>query len=747
MNRYGPVISGRLPSILLSIACLMLIGLVWLPMDSLAQMIVAMILISVMWIGRAAASIKNDDFYRLTALFAGLILSLRYVVWRGQYTLGADDPFSSVGVILVFAAEVYSLALHFMGAMVNVSPLRRPLLSLSGLPDGTVLPTVDVMIPSYNESAELLEVTMRAARMLRYPKNKLRVHLLDDGGTDQKCNHPDSAVSARNRREKLQALCALLGVNYITRERNEHAKAGNINNALAQTDGDLIVILDADHVPTTDFLDHTVPWFVLKNDVFLVQTPHFMINPDPVERNLLQSFGQMPSENDMFYQTIQRGLDFWSASFFCGSAAVLRRRCLEEIGGLRGDSITEDAESALDLHRRGYQSIYVDRPMVAGLAPESFTGFIIQRMRWAQGMTQILLLKRPFMEPGLSWFQKVGYMSSIMFWLFPFARIIFLMSPLAYLLFGLEVYNASMREILAFTVPHIIAIYMISSMLFGRTRWPVVSEIYEVLQCMFSLVAIVQVIANPRKPTFMVTPKGDVLDEDFISPLSRPFYTIFGLLLLGFVVGGYRWWSQPLTRDLTVVVLLWNLFNFSSILAALGVLLERRQQRATPRMPVREQGLILREDDSAVPCIITDLSAGGVRVSLQDKNQTFSRGERLRLDTYSHALERNVRVPIDVRAIINRRGGVEIGAQFVMEDTNFANEVVALSMGDSGRWEFFQQRRWREISFFTAFRMVMGQIWAPVIEHLFLVLRSGFQQLIKYIWRGKMMVNRVMRNI
>lgn len=158
---------------------------------------------------------------------------------------------------------------------------------------------------------------------------------------------------------------------------------------------------------------------MLRNEkVFLVQTPHFMANPDPVERNYFSAFTRMPSENDMFYGTIQKGLDYWGSSFFCGSAALMRRAHLDLVGGISGDSITEDAETALDLHKMGYESVYVDRPMVSGLAPETFDAFIQQRMRWAQGMTQILLLKKPFKAEGLKWYQRVGYMSSIMFWLF-----------------------------------------------------------------------------------------------------------------------------------------------------------------------------------------------------------------------------------------------------------------------------------------------------------------------------------------
>ena len=104
----------------------------------------------------------------------------------------------------------------------------------------------------------------------------------------------------------------------------------------------------------------------------------------------------------MFYGIIQRGLDKWNASFFCGSAAVLRRKALEETDGFSGVSITEDCETALELHARGWNSVYVDKPLIAGLQPATFASFIGQRSRWAQGMMQILRFRFPLFKRGLS---------------------------------------------------------------------------------------------------------------------------------------------------------------------------------------------------------------------------------------------------------------------------------------------------------------------------------------------------------
>lgn len=713
-----------------------LLALVVVPMDWPGQMMAMVVLIGVLWALRTFPNDAPGSPLRLLVLLLTAVISLRYIAWRGMFTLGSSTPFSTVLAVLLYLAEVYSVVISLLGALVNSTPLRRPSLTLADLPPDTVLPSVDVLVPSYNEPADMLEVTLRAALQMRYPGGRMRVYLLDDGGTDAKVAQPDAgkAAEARARRTTLQALCARVGALYLTRPENSHAKAGNINHALHRTDGDLIVILDADHVPTGDFLERTVPWMVTKPDVFLVQTPHFMINPDPIDRNLLQSFRRMPSENDMFYQTIQKGLDFWSSSFFCGSAAVLRRAPLMAIGGLAGETITEDAETAITLHAQGLHSVYLDRPMVAGLNPETFTAFVIQRMRWAQGMTQILLLKRPFLHPGLTWYQRVGYMSSLLFWLFPFARLIFIFSPLAYLIFGFEVYNASTMQILAYTVPHVVAGYIMSDMLFGRTRWPLISEIYELMQSIFSLRALIRVVINPRHPSFVVTPKGDTLEDEFISPLARPFYWLFGVVAVGFLFGGWRLIEDPVTRDMTLVVLAWNTLNFLTLTAALGALVERRQRRAAPRMPAQQTGTVLA-GGAELPCDIDDLSAGGARLLIDPAApQAPKRGDIIRLVSLVPQAGRMVTLTCEVCSAFPVRRKLALGIRFVPATEAEASDAVALAFGDSARWQFFLDRRIRPIPFLTALSMILGLIWQPVLMHgrmLKGAVRSTFVSLIR----------------
>jgi cellulose synthase (UDP-forming) len=693
-------------------------------MDALGQLLASVtILIFISLCSKEARhSQKYQNLFRVLAIVLAIALSVRYLLWRGIYTLTYSDVLSMTAVWLLFAAEIYAGFTSVLGAIVNAFPLSRPLLTLEGM-DKSLLPTVDVMIPSYNEDEEILEVTIRAAQMLDYPKDKLHIHLLDDGGTDQKINadNPIAATSAKQRRQDLQTLCSRLGVTYHTRAKNEFAKAGNVNSAIQNTSSDLIVILDADHVPTSDFLDRTVPWMLKNEKVFLVQTPHFMANPDPVERNYFSAFTRMPSENDMFYGTIQKGLDYWGSSFFCGSAALMRRKHLDLVGGISGDSITEDAETALDLHKMGYESVYVDRPMVSGLAPETFDAFIQQRMRWAQGMTQILLLKKPFKAEGLKWYQRVGYMSSIMFWLFPFARIIFLLMPLAYLVFGLQVYHASLLEIFAFTLPHVAATYMISTMLFGRTRWPLVSELYEILQCAFTLKALVKVFLKPRAPSFVVTPKGESLEKTFVSPLSNIFYWLILIVTFALGSGIYKFITEPITRELTVVVMLWNVFNLILLLSVLSVLLERKQVRSQARLPATNSVVIKTEDSQAWVGDLVDMSLGGARLRLKGESAYVPEGAML--TSWSHALNKNVHVPINVLHYDSKAKMLRV--RFVPKTSEQENEVIALSLCDSLRWLSFQRRRTRPISYWFGAKHVLKVGLKPALLHT-LVLMGKF---------------------
>jgi cellulose synthase (UDP-forming) len=231
---------------------------------------------------------------------ANLILGVWYLSWR--YTASINWAAWWIALPLL-VAETYS----FLDACLfglTVWRLKR-WGAVPEPPDGA---TIDVFITCYSEPVELVRETARAARAIRYPH---QTYILDDGSSPA-----------------MQAMAQAEGVGYIVRsdawrERSRHAKAGNLNNALFQTRGELLLILDADQVPRPEILDRVLSYF-RDPDVALVQTPQWFYNTPPGD-----PFG---SQAPLFYGPIQQGKDGWNAAFFCGSNAVVRREALMRLG-------------------------------------------------------------------------------------------------------------------------------------------------------------------------------------------------------------------------------------------------------------------------------------------------------------------------------------------------------------------------------------------------------------------------------
>ncbi len=679
-------------NIVFMVLILLLALFVILPMSLLNQIIVSTTIIIVILV----LFKRKTEHVKLFIIFASMFISLRYFFWRTFNTINTDNIFNLSASVLLYLAETYSIIIALLGSFIALRLLERKSIKISPEePPPKSLPTVDIFIPTYDEPVDVVKATALAALSMDYPKDKFKVFILDDGGTEEKLNDPDPVKreNARKRAESLKKLVKEVNANlyYLTRKKNIGAKAGNLNEALKKTNGDLILVLDCDHIPTQDFLRRTVGFFLKYPKLFLVQTPHSFQNPDPIEKNL-QIFRQVPNENDMFYKYIQKGLDFWACSFFCGSAALLRRKYLEEVGGIQGSTVTEDAETAIELHSRGYDSAYYGRQMVFGLQPETFSSFIVQRSRWAQGMIQIFLMKNPLKKKGLKWYQKLGYLNSSFFWFFGIARTIFLFAPGFYLFFGLKIYDASVMEVIAYAIPHFVASILLSNYLYARVRWNFFSELYEALQSLFILPAIISVIINPKKPTFKVTPKREEINKDFLSPFYKPIYILFNITLLSFLFAIYRWIKFPDERGTVIIVVIWQILNFLVLALGIIVMKERAEKRRAHRIPAMDEAFIYVNDKTFFGRI-RDISLTGIWIeSLQN------------LKDYLHEIRDNVlKIVIkDVRGLtFNLRIKVvnanekNIRGTFLehYDDIESFRKLVEIVYSQSTRWEFFIPER------------------------------------------------------
>ncbi len=664
--------------------------IITLPISLQTQLIASLSMVGAMMILKL---VRSEGIWRLIALSLGTAIVLRYVYWRTTSTLPPiNQPEDFIPGFLLYCAEMYSVMMLALSLFVVASPLPPRPPRNDEKREGWEWPTVDVFIPTYNEDAALLASTIAAAKGMDYPADRVQIWLLDDGGTEQKRNSQKAVESrtAEERHAELQQLCRDLEINYLTRARNEHAKAGNMNNGLAHSTGELIAVFDADHAPARDFLKETVGYFRDDERLFLVQTPHFFLNPDPLEKNL-RTFEKMPSENEMFYGVIQRGLDKWNAAFFCGSAAVLSRKALEETNGFSGISITEDCETAVELHSRGWNSVYVDKPLIAGLQPATFASFIGQRSRWAQGMMQILRFKFPLLKRGLTIPQRLCYMSSTLFWLFPFPRTIFLVAPLCYLFFDLEIFTASGGEFMAYTLSYMVVNLMMQNYLYGAFRWPWISELYEYVQTIHLLPAVISVILNPRKPTFKVTAKDESIARSRLSEIAAPFFVIFGVLLVAVGVTIYRIYTEPFKADVTMVVGAWNILNLIIAGCALGVVSERGQRAATRRVKVSRRCEIA-VGDTWLPGTIEDVSVRGMQAEIFGSPK-LQVGDTLSVRFKTYFDEQEHILPLDVRNVSKRGETVTVGVSYAPRSTFHHRLIADLIFANSNQWSQFQLSR------------------------------------------------------
>src|SRR5271155_2720523 len=483
----------------------------------------------VIWLDRSSSSY----LVTLTLLLVSMFSTFRYGYWRvattAKYFFAPGSAWNRLDgffIVLLLLAETYAFVVLFLGYVQTLWPLRRTPVPL---PDDTERwPSVDLLIPTYNEPLSVVKFTALAAMNIDWPADKLNVYILDDG-----------------RREEFHRFAEEAGIGYMTRDTNEHAKAGNINSALARLDSPYVAIFDCDHVPTRSFMQLTLGWFLRDIKLGMLQTPHHFYSPDPFERNLDQ-FHMIPNEGEFFYGIVQDGNDFWNATFFCGSCAVLRRSALDEIGGVAVETVTEDAHTSLRMQMNGWNTAYINIPQAAGLATERLSRHIKQRIRWARGMIQIMRTDNPLFVRGLSFAQRLCYFNSMTHFLYALPRLIFLTAPLIYLILHHVNFPSYWAAILAYAFPHLALSSIANSRIQGQHRHSYWNEIYETVLAPYILLPTIIALINPKFGSFGVTAKGGVVNRTFFdSRIAQPYLFLIAINLLGVLCAIARLFQLP----------------------------------------------------------------------------------------------------------------------------------------------------------------------------------------------------------
>ncbi|MEN5017401.1 UDP-forming cellulose synthase catalytic subunit [Erwinia sp. Eh17-17] len=654
------------------------------PMDSQKQYIFGLISIAILFLLGVSKSKKIS----LVMVMLSAMMSTRYIYWRATETLHFNSEVEAILGIGLFIAELYVWLILILGYLQTSWPLKR---TIEPLPDDVSLwPTVDVYIPSYNESLDVVRDTVLAAQCIDYPRDKIKVYLLDDG-----------------KRSEFARFAADVGVGYITRDDNRHAKAGNLNHAMKITKGELICIFDCDHVATRTFLQATVGAFLKDDKLALLQTPHYFYSPDPFERNL-KAAREIPNEGALFYGPVQQGNDNWNATFFCGSCAVIRRSALEEIGGFAVETVTEDAHTALKMQRLGWGSAFLAIPLAAGLATERLGLHIVQRTRWARGMTQIFRVDNPLFGRGLKWQQRLCYLNAMLHFQFGLPRVIFLTAPLAYLLFNLNIIHSSASLIFAYVLPHLVMSLYVNSRMNGRFRATFWGEIYETVMAFHLVIPTLLTMISPKHGKFNVTDKGGLLDVGFFDfNIVRPHVICALLLLVGVVSGIIRATAHDYFGVDPYVIALnvgWATFSLIILMAAIAVARETKQVRKTIRIDVDLPVVVHYANGISSRTNTVNLSMGGAQINAPDQ-----RHENDDIEAIDVILQSGV-ISIPVQ-IIGAENGV-IRLQFDEMPLSRRRELVRVVLSRADAWIQPQGRKDKPLrSLLTIIRTVFELFW------------------------------------
>jgi len=489
-------------------------------------------------------------------VIAASIFTIRYFWWRFFHTM---NPAARIFFYTFLAVEVLSFIESALFYFVTWKPTSY------ARPEPIQGCAVDVLIPTYNESTELLRETVLCAVNMRYPH---KTWVLDDG------NRPE-----------VRQLAEEFNCGYIAREKRDHAKAGNLNNALKQINGEFIVTLDADHVASPELIDEMIGFFADPH-VAIVQGTQDFYNLDSFQHQVDFDSKVGWQQQELFFSVIQPGKDRHNAAFYCGSPGMLRRAALDEIGGFPTESITEDMHTSLRLQKNGWRTIYINRTLARGLAPQTFTGFATQWQRWGHGNMQVMRAEKPLFSSHFTFAQKVCYFSSLYFYWMSYQKLFMVLTPIISLFFGVFALVTDPLSYASNFLPYFLLNLACSVILQGGLRNFWLGERFNLLKMHVLMRSIAGIFQRDSK--FVVTPKSR-------ATAARVSEVLLPVIILGFLVvstaagivrldlvprWGYTFWALA-------VNIFWAVIFTFMIGTVVARSLKRHELRQSYRFPAR----------------------------------------------------------------------------------------------------------------------------------------------------------------
>lgn len=456
---------------------------------------------------------------RFVAVLALILSHTLYIVFRTFNTLRFNTIGSGVVTVSLWISEtiIYLCSLSLYIQLMFTTDRRSMADTYSkAVISGKYQPLVDVFIPTHSEPIEMIRRTVIGCQAIEY-SNK-RVYILDDGN-----------------RSEIKELACKLNCLYISRTKNIHAKAGNINNALSQTNGELVAMFDADCIPLRNFLTRTVGFFQ-EQEVGLVNTAQSFYNADMFKHNAMSLM-----EQSDFFRSTQSGRDRFNALLCFGTCFVVRRSAMEKIGGIPIETLSEDWATSIKLQAAGYKTYALDETLGNGTVAESMGEYLQQRIRWTHGTLQSLFAStNPLRIKGLSLMQRLIHTYTILHYLINPFYVFIIVVPLLYFFFGFSPFYVSRGQFWFFFAPFMCLSALIMSWVCREYTSKLSALIAESFISVPLSIATVEILIRPFGRRFRVTRKGIYRTTTSINWfIGTPLLIFFSFLIIG-VIYGYR---------------------------------------------------------------------------------------------------------------------------------------------------------------------------------------------------------------
>lgn len=460
---------------------------------------------------------------------------------------------------------------------------------------------VDVFIPTYNESRDVVLPTILGARAMHGAR--LRIWVLDDG-----------------RRGWLRDLCIEHDVRYVTRPDNTHAKAGNLNAGLAASAAEaerasFIAVFDADFVPLPDFLVRTLALFA-DQSIGLVQTPQHFYTHGPLQETF-QARSVWPEEQRVQYDVLLPSRDAWGTAYCGGTSWIARRDAIDAIGGIPCDSVTEDYLTSLRLSEQGWQTAYLGERLSIGLAPAGVSEYITQRVRWCIGTMQIARIAFSRASGNrLSWMQRLHLLDHVAYWgLGGPLRLLLIVILIVFWWTNLVPFHASFVDFIGYCGAAFLAQSLYFGWLSGGRQLPLVDATAQMLFVTDATRAVIHGLLRPRDQRFKVTPKALERSDAVVQKgLLIRFGGLLALLVSGMIVAVLRASPGDVIHDFVPIATIGTIMASVVLLSLCRACVEPVQSRHLARLPTKAD-VMLTVDAASMPATLLDLSAGGAMVS------------------------------------------------------------------------------------------------------------------------------------